>query len=1053
MDVTSQKRMVKMEQNIGILHLSDIHISKKNKVTIKKLVDLLLKDIETLKQDFDVSIDAICITGDLISCGDNAKEELEMIWDDFIQPILASQGLNESNVFIVPGNHEVKRQEVIDYIEVGLEETLVSEDKIDSFMRGDVSHAIKRIEYFRKDFEELFGTDPVRNSPFYHSHLIDIKGVKLGISCINSAWRSSGKGSVEKRKLVIGKQTVIDSFESIKNSDIKMCLFHHPIDWLVDDDKSYVDKCINQFDLVLNGHIHESDARSYTSYNGITLFNTCGKFDNTSDIYNGYSLISINPYSKECQVILRRYMDYPRNCFDSAVNVSEDGVFRAVLGRKDDILALSYNVSRAIRESFIEYANGFFVSNIASDKFEGSFEDLFIPPILSKYSEYEKETFIEMDKKKSKEAYTVEDICSDKKSNILIVGKKEIGKTTLLRYLVKYYLENFNDNKVVPFLLDTTTIDYSGKSVIERACLKFIQEYCDPKVSYSKDQILMLLKSGKCVIMFDDYDAVNERQKKVVDSFIKLHSDNKFIFTEKEVVSARAIRDTPLIPSCEHQKMYMCSLTKGQIRSITKSCLCSVESGENHSLVDKILICFKKTSLPRTPFVLSLLLSLCDNDDFAPINEVSVLERFMETILQKNSPGELYSKTFDFKDKEDFLIYIVTKMNQNNKYYFSFDEFLYILDEYHLKIGFTPSETGFGDIFFKNGVLIKSGEVVTFRYGFMVEYYLAKKAKEEPEFLRYILSNKNYLNYTKELLYYAGMHRKDIEIMAFLQEELHSYMDRLDNKLATLVDYNIGLTITLPEETLAQKIEEGRFSQSDSDFISDTPDVSENNLPEKMDKQIEHSNIAAFVDTLLLYGGCLKNFELLDYDIKQKAFKDFLLGLRILLAVMKESSEQFFRDTFLTEVESSDDEQKMKKAEEIVNDFMKIALPLSIQNIALDAVGTVKLRKVIEDTYNDDDSNDFDKFFCIFTLCDLRLPKIQLMLNTYVNKIKDNALLKIIFFKLLYYYQFRYFGTHLDQYLLDTLAEINIKINHKSKLYKQHYIKQIKDSSSKKYRQ
>lgn len=747
---------------------------------------------------------------------------------------------------------------------------------------------------------------------------------------------------------------------------------------------------------------------SYISYNGITLFNTCGKFDNTSDIYNGYSLISINPYNKECKVILRRYMNYPRNCFDSAANVCKDGIFRTVLGQKDDILALSYNVSRAITKSFIEYANGFFVSNITSNRFAGSFEELFIPPILSRYSEYEKETFTTVDEKENREAYTVEDVCSDKENNILIIGKKEIGKTTLLRYLVKYYLTNFNKNKVVPFLIDTTKIDYSGKTVIERACLKFVQEFCDPEESYSKEQIIMLLKNGKCVIMFDDYDGVDERQKQVVDEFIKLYPNNKFIFAEKEVVGARAIRETPLTPECDHQKMYMCSLTKGQIRSITKSCLCSVESADNTSLVDKILMCFRKTSLPRTPFVLSLLLSLCDNSDFAPINEVSVLERFMETILQKNSPGELYSKTFDFKDKEDFLIYLVSQMNEKNKYYFSSDEFLFILDEYHSKIGFTPSETGFGDIFFKNGVLIKSGGMVTFRYGFMVEYYLAKKAKEEPDFLQYILSDKNYLNYTKELLYYAGMHRKDMDLMIFLQEELHSYMDRLDNKLETLADYNIGLTIALPEETFAQKIEEGRFSQSESDSISDTPDSSEKNLPEKIDKHTEHSNIDAFVDTLLLYGGCLKNLELLDFDIKQKAFKDFLLGLRIMLAIMKEFSEQFFQDTFLSEAESSDDEKRMKNAEQFVNDFMRIALPLSIQNIALDTVGTVKLKKVIEDTYNDDDSNDFDKFFCVFTLCDLRLPRIQLLLSTYVKRIKDNALLKIIFFKLLYYYQFRY---------------------------------------------
>ena len=150
---------------------------------------------------------------------------------------------------------------------------------------------------------------------------------------------------------------------------------------------------------------------------------------------------------------------------------------------------------------------------------------------------------------------------------------------------------------------------------------------------------------------------------------------------------------------CIFVPKYMCSLTKGQIRAITKASLSDLNNGDNSSLVDKIMLCFRKTALPKTPFVLSMLLSFCDNSDFAPINEVSVLERFMETILQKNSPEEIYSKTFDFKNKEDFLIYLVEKMIEKNEYFFTKGEFSTILGDYHLKLGYTIDETGFDDIF------------------------------------------------------------------------------------------------------------------------------------------------------------------------------------------------------------------------------------------------------------------------------------------------------------------------------------------------------------------
>lgn len=688
-----------MERNIGILHLSDIHASNNSKNTVQRLVKLLQVDLLDLKKNYDLDIEAICITGDLVSSGDCATEELQIVLSDVIQPLMASENISEDRFFIVPGNHEIKKSKIIDYVETGLSSTLTTEKEISDFINSHTSPALDRIDYFYKDFGDLFGGSVVSSNDFYHSHIFDVKGLKIGVACINSAWRSSGKGNIEKGKIVIGKQTILDSYESISNSDIKICLFHHPLDWLVEEDKSEIEKCINQFNIILNGHIHESDTKSLIAYNGISLFNTCGKFDNSKDVYNGYSLISTNPYNKECNIILRRYMDYPRNCFDAATNVYKDGKFFAPLGKQDDILALSYNVTRSISKSFIEYANSFFVSNITSNELSGSFEELFIPPIFSKFSEYEKELPLTGDDKDNKEAYTTEEICSMIDKNIVLLGRKEMGKTTFLRYLTKYYLANFYRYKLVPFIVDVTKTDYSGKQVIERACWRFVENFCDSEASFSKEQIISLLKHGHCIVMFDDYENVNENQKRIIDEFLSIYSNNKFIFTEKETIGARAIRETPISPCCEFEKIYMCSLTKGQIRAIAKASVSCINSGENSSLVDKIMLCFRKTALPKTPFVLSMLLTFCDNSDFAPINEVSVLERFMEAILEKSAPEEIYSKTFDFKNKEDFLIHLVEKMIEKNEYFFTNDEFSAILYDYHSRLGYTVRETGFDNIF------------------------------------------------------------------------------------------------------------------------------------------------------------------------------------------------------------------------------------------------------------------------------------------------------------------------------------------------------------------
>lgn len=722
-----------MEKRIGILHLSDIHISSKSKETICRLIEHLKTDISHIQEEKNVEIKMVCISGDLINSGDNACAELEIALEVFLQPLMDMLGLNEKSFFIVPGNHEVKRSAIVSYVEAGLESTLTSENKIDEFLINIDEHTLERISYFDNDFACLFGSELVWKNPLARAYLFHTGDLTIGVSCINSAWRSTGIGSAEKRKMIIGRKQLIDSFEKIKDADIKLCMVHHPFDWLVDDDKVAVEKCINQFDVVLNGHIHESDTKTYTSFNGQTLFNTCGKFDATSDIYNGYSVIAINPYNKNCDIILRQYMDFPRNCFDAALCVAGNGIFTTSLGCKDNDLALAYNISHSIEAKFLDYANSYFVSNVAAGRVLNTFDDSFIIPEFNRYSEYEKETMMDTeDNNKKPDVITLESLCNNHE-NILLLGKKEIGKTTVLHYLTKYCLANFNSLKTVPIIVNASQVDYSGKNIITRAAHKFINEFCDAQDSFSLMNIENLLRAGLCTIMFDNFETVGAKQLDKINAFLNEYPSNRFIFSEKENISSRYMRDVEVVPNCLYETVHICSLSKNQIRSIATQ---SFSNGDSSAVVDKILLCFKKTTLPRTPFVLSLILSLCDTTEFSPINEAVIMEQFMEFLLEKSAPAEAYSTTYDFRTKEDFLICLVTYMNEQNKFYMSIQEFERILSKYHEEKGFSVIETKFDRLFFDKGVLVRTESIVTFRYNCMIEYYLAKKAEQSPDFFQ-----------------------------------------------------------------------------------------------------------------------------------------------------------------------------------------------------------------------------------------------------------------------------------------------------------------------------
>ena len=104
--------------------------------TIQRLVEHLKTDIAMLQVRHNVSVKMICFSGDLINSGDNADEELNIALEVFLQPLMDMLQLDEKSIFIVAGNHEIKRQMIVPYIETGLNATLVSEAAIDDFLKN-----------------------------------------------------------------------------------------------------------------------------------------------------------------------------------------------------------------------------------------------------------------------------------------------------------------------------------------------------------------------------------------------------------------------------------------------------------------------------------------------------------------------------------------------------------------------------------------------------------------------------------------------------------------------------------------------------------------------------------------------------------------------------------------------------------------------------------------------------------------------------------------------------------------------------------------------------
>jgi hypothetical protein len=75
--------------------------------------------------------------------------------------------------------------------------------------------------------------------------------------------------------------------------------------------------------------------------------------------------------------------------------------------------------------------------------------------------------------------------------------------------------------------------------------------------------------------------------------------------------------------------------------------------------VDSILSRIDSAKLPKTPYVVLMVLVAFEKDrGVGPINEATLLERFVEAVLNRASPTEVERASIDYKLKEAFLAHL-----------------------------------------------------------------------------------------------------------------------------------------------------------------------------------------------------------------------------------------------------------------------------------------------------------------------------------------------------------------------------------------------------------
>lgn len=244
-----------MPDPIRWLHLSDFHVGKDD-YGQRRMFKYIINEIEA-KIASHIYPDFVFITGDIANRG--AYSEYEEFIDGFIYPLMELLNGQTTRIFIVPGNHDVDRSqakalqahgllsripEFLDPTPRGLKERVILLPRFAAFMKADLP-----------DTGGKWLDLP--DGSFIHS--LDVKGHKIGVLGLNTAWLS--ENDRDRHELCPGKGIIETGLEALKDCDVRIVLGHHPLDWFTDNEVKQIRALFGRYNVIyLHGHLHKNDS-------------------------------------------------------------------------------------------------------------------------------------------------------------------------------------------------------------------------------------------------------------------------------------------------------------------------------------------------------------------------------------------------------------------------------------------------------------------------------------------------------------------------------------------------------------------------------------------------------------------------------------------------------------------------------------------------------------------------------------------------------------------------------------------------------------------------
>lgn len=383
---------------------------------------------------------------------------------------------------------------------------------------------------------------------------------------------------------------------------------------------------------------------------------------------------------------------------------------------------------------------------------------VWVDPILSKSSEISRDA-------ESADKIMVYELILDPQS-IIITAPPQFGLTTLAHYLIREAWRNEKPN--LWLYLDATILKPHSNSIkksVEME-LKFIG--CE-------------LEEIQCVVLDSWKNNGNES--------ITLLNKVCDLFKDLPLVVMQTIDDTKFLNKfgCTSLNrsfdiIYLWSLSRGHIRKIVSDYNNSKTIGNEDIVIKKIISDLDVLNLHRTPLNCLTLLKVSEIDfDESPVNRTEMIKRVLFLLFNVDDIPT-YKVRPDLEDCKYVLGYFCETIFKENKYFFSRDYFLQILNKCCKERLIDLEVEVVFDVLFSNSILIGCNNVFRFRFSYWIHYFLAQRMHHDIDFANFIFEDMRYAKFPEVIEFYTGTDRRRDDALEILIKDIRKSSDRVQKR-------------------------------------------------------------------------------------------------------------------------------------------------------------------------------------------------------------------------------------------------------------------------------